>query len=80
MLHLIQLYNMVDNKDDFIALFDNIQCEVDELGYEGMESELVKDLMFNHFGLEILCTKQLQHITNAIMNKQGNLGVLKLLP
>ena len=69
MLHLIQLFNMVDDKKLFIGLFSGFKYETTMMGYTGFEGEMFNEMLLNHFGLEIECSKQLNRITNAVLDK-----------
>ena len=75
MLHLMQLLNMIDDKTLFINLFNDLSYEIDELGYQHLDDqcELVNEMLFNHFGLELRCEKQLERITKTIIKHQGRL-------
>ena len=78
MLHLLQIYNMVEDKELFINLFNDLDFELNEMGWSDAPEELVSDLLDNHFGIEVLCPKQLKMITNAIINK--DISYLASLP
>ena len=73
MIHFIQLYKLVDDKKLFLSLFNDLSYEIDELGYEGFEGELINDLLFTHFGIEIECERQLERVTMFMLNHQGEL-------
>jgi hypothetical protein len=81
MFHLIQLYKLIDNKKLFIELFDDLSYEINELGYEFIDDqmELVNEMLFNHFGLEIDSPTQLQRVTETILRKQGSLRFLEMI-
>jgi hypothetical protein len=67
MLHLIQLYNYVDNKELFASLFYDFKGQVDEMGYcLASAGELVNEILFNDFGFEIEDEGQLNKITEAL--------------
>lgn len=73
MIHFLQLYKMVDNKKLFINLFNDLSFELDEMGYRDFPEELIQDLLFNHFGLEIEDERQLQRFTGFILKWQSKL-------
>lgn len=73
MIYFIQLLRVVKNKKLLIAMLDDIQWEIDELGYKGMETELVNELLLNHFNLEVECPNQLKMFTKWILENQGSL-------
>ena len=73
MLHLIQLYKLAGDKELFIKLFDDLSFEIDEMGYKGMEGELINDMLLNHLGLEMEDDSQLQMLTDCILRHQGKL-------
>ena len=81
MLHLLQLYKLVDNKQLFIDLFDDLSYEIEEMGYTYIDDqmELINEMLFNHFGIEIECCIQLEKVTRKIIEKQGALKFLKMI-
>lgn len=79
MLHLIQLYKMVQDKDFFISIFSDLEYELNEMGWSADPETLINDLLFNHFGLTIESERQLAQITQTILNKK-DLHFLKALP
>ena len=78
MLYLLQIAKMLnDNQLElFIALFNDLSYEIDELGYKGNESELINELLDNHFGIYLEDEKQLSKLTSCILNHQNNLHKL----
>jgi len=82
MLHLIQLYNMVQDKSLFINLFNDLSYEIEEMGYLHLEDqmELINEMLDNHFGIYLESHKQLQMVTETILKRQGKLNILKSLP
>lgn len=78
MLHLLQIYKMVQDKELFINLFNDLEFELDEMGWRDAPEELINDLLMNHFGLEVTCPKQLKLITNSIIDK--DISYLASLP
>jgi hypothetical protein len=74
MIVLMQLLKMLNKsqRKEFVALFSDLDYELDELGWRGNETDLVNDMLFNHFGLSIEDNGQLQRLTDAIL-KKGNL-------
>ena len=75
MLFITQLLNMMTKKQikQFVALFDDLSFEVDEMGWKGQEDEMINDMLINHFGLELVDDWQLSEATKFIMNNQGKL-------
>ena len=75
MIYLIQLVKMW-NKEEielFVNLFDDLEYEIEELGYKGVEQDLIDDMMFNHFGITFEVDSQLAMFTNCILRHQGNI-------
>ena len=71
MIHLLQILNML-NKEQFELfekLFSDLDYELNEMGWKGNETELVNDLLSSHFEIELLDQRQLESITQVIMNK-----------
>ena len=79
MLHLIQLYKMVQDKDFFISIFSDLDYELNEMGWSADPETLINDMLFNHFGLTIEDDRQLSQLTQTILNKK-DLHFLKALP
>jgi len=80
MLHLIQLYNMVDDKKLFIGLFSGFKYETVMMQYTGFEGEMFNEMLLNHFGLEIESENQLKRITDCLLKRDNikfleNIGV-----
>ena len=75
MIFLTQLINMFnrDEREMFIKLMDDLSFEREEMGYEGMESELIADLLLNHLGYELEDEWQLGQLTEYIIKNQGQL-------
>jgi hypothetical protein len=71
MIYLMQLLKMLDRKQrqEFLALFSDLDYELDELGWRGNETDLVNDMLFNHFGLSMEDETQLKMLTDVIMDK-----------
>jgi len=69
MIYLLQILKMLDKKQrqEFVALFSDLDYELDELGWRGNETDLVNDMLFNHFGMELEDKDQLQMLTDAIL-------------
>lgn len=69
MIYLIQVLKMLDKKQrqQFLALFSDLDYELDELGWRGNETDLINDMLFNHFGLSIEDSTQLQRLTDCIL-------------
>lgn len=76
MLYLIQIIKMLtkDQRQHLVALFDDLSYEIDEMGYRGNESDLIDDMLMNHFGLEMESDRQLQLLTQCILKHQGKLS------
>jgi hypothetical protein len=74
MIYLMQILKMLDKaeRQQFVALFSDLDYELDELGWRGNETDLVNDMLFNHFGMEIEDENQLKMLTESIL-KKGNL-------
>lgn len=73
MLYLLQLLRLLDNKQRkfFGVLFDDLSTEIDDMGYKGHETELVNDMLFNHFGFTLEDEQQLESFTKYILGNQG---------
>lgn len=78
MLHLLQLYKMIQDKDLFINIFSDLDYELNEMGWKDDPETLINDLLLNHFGLTIEDDRQLAKITKTILNKK-DLTFLKAL-
>ena len=74
MIYLMQILKMLNKtqRKQFVALFSDLDYELDELGWRGNETDLINDMLFNHFGLSIGDDSQLQRLTDSIL-KKGNL-------
>jgi hypothetical protein len=57
---------------EFVALFSDLDYELNDMGWKGDETTLINDMLFNHFGLSIEDDSQLQRLTDSIL-KKGNL-------
>ena len=66
MLHLMQVYKMIQDKTLFIELFNDLSYEINEM-------------LDNHFGLYLEDSRQLQRLTETIIKKQGSLQFLKMM-
>ncbi len=75
MLHLLQLYNMVEDKEMFIKLFSNFAVLCDDMGYSDDMGELFNELLDNHFLLFITNNNQLDRIVNTL-KKHSDLAIL----
>ena len=75
MLFITQLLNMMTKKQikQFVALFNDLSFEVEEMGWKGQEDDMINDMLINHFGLELVDDWQLGEATKFIMNNQGKL-------
>jgi hypothetical protein len=85
MLQLIQIYNMLSKQDQklFIALFSDLDYELNEMGWKDDPETLINDMLFNHFDisfdvLDDLSNRQLKSLTARIL--KGNIGILESLP
>jgi hypothetical protein len=69
MIYLLQILKRLNKKQrqEFVALFSDLDYELDELGWRGNETDLVNDMLFNHFGMELEDKNQLQMLTDAIL-------------
>lgn len=68
-IYLLQILKRLNKKQrqQFLALFSDLDYELDELGWRGNETDLVNDMLFNHFGMELEDKNQLQMLTDAIL-------------
>lgn len=73
MLHFLQVYKLIQDKTLFIQIFDDLSYEINTMGYKGFESDLVFELLDNHFGITLEDEKQLDKITRHILEYQGKL-------
>lgn len=75
MLFITQLLNLltVEQIELFINLFDDLSFEIDEMGYKGMEGELINDMLFNHLGFTFEDGRQLEKVAQYILKNQGQL-------
>jgi len=71
MIYFVQLLKAVKDKRMLAMMLNDIQWEVEELGYTGLESELINELLSSHFGVEIECPNQLDMLTKWVLNNQG---------
>jgi len=71
MIYLMQILKMLDKaqRKQFVALFSDLDYELDELGWRGDETTLVNDMLFNHFGMTIEDSGQLKMLTDSILKK-----------
>jgi hypothetical protein len=69
MIYLLQILKRLNKKQrqQFVAIFSDLDYELDELGWRGNETDLVNDMLFNHFGMELEDKNQLQMLTDAIL-------------
>lgn len=70
MMYLISLYRMVEDKELFISLFSDLDYELNEMGWSEDPNTLINDMLFNHFGLTMESDKQLEMLTQCIINKK----------
>ena len=73
MIYLLQILKRLNKqqRQQFLALFSDLDYELDELGWRGNETDLVNDMLFNHFGMTIEDSKQLEILTEAILKKDN---------
>lgn len=73
MIYLIQVLKMLDRKQrqQFLAIFSDLDYELDELGWRGNETDLVNDMLFNHFGLSMEDETQLKMLTEVILKPES---------
>lgn len=69
MMILIQLLARLkpSQRREFEALFSDLDYELDELGWRGNETDLVNDMLFNHFGMTLEDPNQLKMLTDSIL-------------
>ncbi len=69
MIYLLQILKMLNKKQqkEFVALFSDLDYELNDLGWKGDETTLINDMLFNHFGLSIEDDFQLQMLTDCIL-------------
>ena len=79
LMQILQAIKGKENRELLIGLISDISFEVEEMGYEGLEEELIEGFLFDHFGLELLCPKQLTMLTDYILSKQEDPTSLKSL-
>jgi len=75
MIYVIQILKMLNEEQFklFTIIFNDLSHEIETLGYDGMEDELMSDLLFNHFGLTMESRDQLKMFTEYILKHQNNL-------
>jgi hypothetical protein len=80
MIYLIQLLKALSKEDIelFKSLFSDISFEIEELGYQGNESELINDMLDSHFGLSLEDQAQLDSLTRIILDKSKFNSALNL--
>jgi hypothetical protein len=52
---------------EFVALFSDLDYELNDMGWKGDETTLINDMLFNHFGLSVEDDGQLQMLTDCIL-------------
>jgi hypothetical protein len=79
MIHLLQIFRMLNKLDQnqFVAFFNDLSYEIEELGYKGHEAQLINEMLFSHFGFEVECDNQLNRLTESILKNQGRLQHIK---
>lgn len=59
-------------REQFLALFSDLDYELNDMGWLGDETTLINDMLVNHFNISIDDSKQLKMLTESIL-KEGNL-------
>jgi hypothetical protein len=69
MIYLLQILKRLNKqqRQQFLAMFSDLDYELDELGWRGNETDLINDMLFNHFGMELEDKNQLRMLTDAIL-------------
>lgn len=70
LMQLLKMLNKTQRKQ-FLQLFSDLDYELDELGWRGNETDLVNDMLFNHFGLSIEDESQLKRLTEVILKPES---------
>jgi hypothetical protein len=77
MIFLIQLFNMIQDKEEFLSVFSMLtEEECHELGYDSMD-DFIECELFDRFGLKIDSEFQFNEIKNAML-KPSNMNYLKI--
>ena len=73
MIYMMQILRLLNKREreTLVAAFSDLSFEIEELGYEGLEDELISDMLFNHFGIEMQEPKQLRWLTDWVLEKQN---------
>lgn len=73
MIYLMQILKMLNKtqRQQFLALFSDLDYELDELGWRGSETDLINDMLFNHFGLSMEDETQLKMLTDVILKPES---------
>ncbi len=85
MIYFIQLLKMIkknEGKDraiEFVALFEDLSFELEEMGYKDCPEDLIGTMLFNHFGLSLDCPEQLTSLTEYILKHQNDLQYTNIL-
>lgn len=79
MIHFYQILNMIDDKQYFIDLFNDLSFELEDMGWKADPCTLINDLLDNHFGIAFECDKQLKRFTDYVLSKQGSLQYALLM-
>jgi hypothetical protein len=74
MMYLLQILRMLNKtqRSQFVELFSDLDYELNDMGWAGNETDLINDMLFNHFGLTVEDDRQLKMLTDSIL-KKGNL-------
>ena len=81
MIYLLQILKRLNKQQrhEFVAMFSDLDYELDEMGWRGNETDLVNDMLFNHFGMELEDKNQLQMLTEAILKPNSLKSAVKFL-
>lgn len=70
MFYLMQILRMIPTSeiDCFFEMFSDLEFEIEEMGWN--REELIKDMLFNHYGFEILDDRQLATLSNSMKDEK----------
>ena len=79
MIHLLQLLKFIKTSelDDFYEMFGDLDFEINEMGWE--PGELIKDMLFNHYGIELLDDYQTKQISEKMLDKSLFLSAINTI-
>ena len=71
----MQILNGLDSmqRQLFVAVFNDLSFELDEMGYREFPDDLIYDLLRDRFYIDMTCEKQLNILTQCIIKNQGKL-------